>query len=215
MSDIQTSSGATIELREDGPLIVKDLKKMTQPDGTVVETKEVIALCRCGGSANKPYCDGTHKRNGFTGARELERSLHASKAYKGEKITVHDNRTICAHAAHCVNDLKSVFQADARPWINPDGASVEDVVALVRRCPSGALSYEIDGEKHGNFSQEEEIKISEGGPYTVLGGIHVQVSDDLTPPAPNHYTLCRCGASKNKPYCDGSHHNLNAGWDKE
>lgn len=213
MEDRQSTSPVTIDIMENGPLIVKGLKKLQAPDGSLIEAKESVALCRCGGSANKPFCDGSHKRNGFTGARESERSLHASKAYRGEQITIHDNRTICAHAAYCVDDLKSVFQSDARPWIDPDAASAEEIIALVRRCPSGALSYEINDEKHDSFNHEEGIAIAAGGPYNVLGGIHLETADELQPPAPEHYTLCRCGASKNKPYCDGSHHNLSEDWD--
>ena len=214
MNDTHSGSATTIELMENGPLIVKGLKKLEGPDGTQMEVKEVIALCRCGASENKPFCDGTHKSIGYTGARESERSVHASKAYRGEEITIHDNRAICAHAGYCVADLKSVFQLEERPWIDPNGASVEEVKELVHRCPSGALSYEIKGEKSSAFEQEELIRIAAGGPYEVLGGTQLDVNDDLTPPIPSQYTLCRCGASKNKPYCDGSHHNLDEGWDK-
>ena len=214
MEDRQSEPRITIDIMENGPLIVKGLKELKAPDGSTIETKESVALCRCGESANKPYCDGSHKRNGFSGTRESERSLRASRAYRGEQITIHDNRTICAHAAYCVDDLKSVFQSDARPWINPDGASTEEVIALVRRCPSGALSYELNGQKYDNFDHTEHIAISAGGPYTVCGGIHLETTDELQPPSPEHYTLCRCGASKNKPYCDGSHHNLAEDWDR-
>lgn len=201
-------ASVTIEIRDNGPLIVTGLKRLISAEGEEIEVRENIALCRCGGSANKPFCDGTHKRNGFSGARLTERPLHAAKAYAGQDITIRDNRTICAHAAHCVNDLQGVFKTDARPWIDPNGASVDDIIALVRRCPSGALSYVTDGVLYNDFGQETEIRIEEGGPYRVSGDVELLVDETLAPPAPHHYTLCRCGASENKPYCDGSHHRI-------
>lgn len=207
------AAAVTIEIRENGPLIVTGLKRLVSTEGEEMETRETVALCRCGNSANKPFCDGTHKRVGFSGLRESERPLHAKKTYAIPDIAIHDNRTICAHAAHCIADLADVFNAEARPWINPEGASAQEIVALIRRCPSGALSYTLDGMTHNDFGREPEIVIEKDGPYRVAGNIELQVDAALAPPAPEHYTLCRCGASKNKPYCDGTHHN-EEGWEQ-
>ena len=215
MSDTTTST-VTIDIMENGPYIVKGLKRLTTSDGQSVEAKETVALCRCGASTNKPFCDGTHKEIGFSGARENERSLHMTKAYEGSEVTIHDNRGICAHAAHCIHDLSSVFKKDARPWIETDGADTDAVVQLAKKCPSGAITVTRNGERLDvdDSSIEASIVIDAGGFYSVHGGITLNVGEELAPPITTRYTLCRCGASKNKPYCDGSHYNLDSDWDK-
>lgn len=203
------SKKATIDLSENGPFIVKGLRKFTNSSGESIEVKDTIALCRCGGSENKPFCDGTHSRIGFSGERENNRDLHKEKTYEGKDITINDNRTICSHSAECVKNLNKVFDVNRKPWISPDNAKTEQIADIVRKCPSGALSYTIDGKQVRNFDREEEITVSRNGPYNVKGGIILNIPEELQPPASEHFTLCRCGASGNKPYCDGSHSVIN------
>src|SRR6185503_5107626 len=100
-----------------------------------------VALCRCGGSKNKPFCVGTHGPLGFSSEnKNPPQSVDRRKDYLGKKITVHDNRRICSHSAECLRNLESVFRLGERPWINPDGATIESVIETVKKCPSGALS---------------------------------------------------------------------------
>ncbi|MCE2504071.1 MAG: CDGSH iron-sulfur domain-containing protein [Chlorobi bacterium] len=214
MPDTFTSS-VKIEIMENGPYIVKGLKRLLKSDGQDIETSENIALCRCGSSKNKPFCDGTHKEIGFSGKREKDRPLRGTKAYKGSEVIIHDNRAICAHAGYCIHDLSSVFKQDERPWIDPNGSDEEAIVALAYRCPSGAIIVTKNGERLDldDRSMKEEIVIDNGGPYNVRGEVALAVDEGLKPPVSTRYSLCRCGASKNKPYCDGSHHNLESGWD--
>jgi CDGSH-type Zn-finger protein len=89
------------------------------------------------------------------------------------------------------------------PWINPDAETVEKIIRTVKKCPSGALSYSIDGVLHDKYSDQSEIKITENGPYFVKGTI--ELHDDDHPESEEHYALCRCGKSGNKPFCDGQH----------
>lgn len=195
-----------IDIMEDGPFIVKNLTSLKKSSGEEIACKDVIALCRCGASANKPFCDGTHKNIGYSGEREIDKPLMLEKSYKGKKITIHDNRVICAHAANCVNNLGTVFSLNNRPWINADGDSVENIIKAIKNCPSGALSYTLEDQHVRDNDDSPQVRICKNGPYHVMGTIHLNIEDDMQPPSREHYTLCRCGASKNKPYCDGSHH---------
>jgi uncharacterized Fe-S cluster protein YjdI/CDGSH-type Zn-finger protein len=129
--------------------------------------------------------------------------------YPGKEITVHDNRKICSHAAECVNNLSSVFKLGSRPWINPDASKMNDIVDVVRRCPSGALSYSIDGVEYRDPEEQRNptVTVLKNGPYHITGGIeligeNIQFGEGASK---EHYTLCRCGASENKPFCDGAH----------
>ncbi len=195
-----------------GPLLVSDAPTLRTSAGEPVAVNEPYALCRCGASKNKPFCDGRHKEIGYSDTREIDTENHRSKAYTGEAVTVQDNRTICAHAGHCIKELPSVFDAKGRPWVRPDEASQEEVVALAQRCPSGALTAYVNGERIDRQDLPVQITILEDGPYRVDGALAIECDDELLPPVADRYVLCRCGASKNKPYCDGSHLKLEAGW---
>jgi CDGSH-type Zn-finger protein len=91
------------------------------------------------------------------------------------------------------------------PWIDPEGAPAEKVVNTIRECPSGALSYEKEGEVHTDYHDEAEIIVSKNGPHYVRGGIELKDASFGEGASREHYTLCRCGSSKNKPFCDGTH----------
>jgi CDGSH-type Zn-finger protein len=162
-------------------------------------------LCRCGGSANKPFCDGTHQKNSFSGVKLADRGPDLREDYRAESITIHDNRSICAHAGHCTNGLASVFKYKSEPWIDPAGATAEAIIETIRRCPSGALSYALDGLKGGDPQREPAITVTKDGPYVVTGGVQLHGQSWAQGASTEHYTLCRCGASKNKPFCDGTH----------
>jgi len=197
------------------PKVVYNLQNFK---GEPLFTTVGIALCRCGASKNKPFCDGTHNVIGFSSANKtLEENDDIKKTaikdkrrdYPGKEITVHDNRKICSHAAECVNNLSSVFKLGSRPWINPDASKMNDIIDVVRRCPSGALSYSIDGVEYRDPEEQRNptVRVLKNGPYHITGGIeligeNIQFGEGASK---EHYTLCRCGASENKPFCDGAH----------
>ncbi len=164
-----------------------------------------VALCRCGGSRNKPFCDGTHGTNGFTDRHRADRSQNHRVNYIGKRITIHDNRAICAHAGFCTEGLERVFRSQQVPWIDPEGARVEEIIEIVKRCPSGALSYSIDTVEHRDPVRVPMVTVTKDGPYAITGGIELVGVPFGEGASREHYTLCRCGASKNKPFCDGSH----------
>ena len=194
----------SISTSPDGPLVVKNLNNLTESTGTSCSVeKPSVALCRCGHSKFKPFCDGTHGKKGWTDEKKDTRQPRRKDDYVGKTITIHDDRGICSHAGFCTDGLPKVFQMGVEPWINPDAETVETIIQTIKKCPSGALSYSIDGVLYNTFSEHPEIKISEDGPYFVKGTVELHDKDQ--PESEEHYALCRCGKSSNKPFCDGQH----------
>ena len=196
---------ATIQCKPNGPYLVKGTVNVKNSRGETVATDAVFALCRCGGSATKPFCDATHRKNGFSDARISDGKDDKLKSYAGRGITVLDNRSICAHAGHCTEGLPATFREEGKPWIDPDGAEVAAVIATIGRCPSGALNYSTNGKVAETPAREPGITVTKDGPYAVVGGVELLEARWAEGATHEHYTLCRCGASKNKPFCDGSH----------
>jgi len=172
-----------------------------------VGPRRTVALCRCGGSSNKPFCDGTHSRNGFDGTESAATNGYDDRAtvYEGAGVVVRDDRGLCEHAGFCSNRLSNVW--DMVRQAGPDDSEVKaQMTAMIEHCPSGALSYRMTPD--GDDVEPEllrEIAIVDDGPYFVTGGIPVDRADGLMLESRNRMTLCRCGASSNKPLCDGSH----------
>ncbi len=194
----------TISPAPDGPLIVNKLSSLSNQKGTV-KSEETIALCRCGKSANKPFCDGAHAKAGFTSDNQNANLNDKCESYVGQAITIHDNRSICAHAGVCTDDLAKVFRMKQEPWIDPDAAEVAEVISVIKRCPSGALNFTLDGKQDAVEYSTAAIFIAPNGPYVVTGCPELNDTNWGKGALPHQYTLCRCGASKNKPFCDGSH----------
>jgi CDGSH-type Zn-finger protein len=185
----------------------KPVPNMRRASGEACATVRGVALCRCGGSKNKPFCDGTHTAIGFSDRNSADPGKDERKSYAGKRITVLDNRALCAHAGFCTDELESVFRQHDEPWIAADGAEAEEIIATIRKCPSGALSYAIDGVEAGAPERPPMVTVTDNGPYAVTGGIELMGVHFGDGASTEHYTLCRCGASKNKPFCDGSHWN--------
>jgi len=121
--------------------------------------------------------------------------------YRGKEIVVHFDAALCMHAGLCVRTLPKVFEAHVEgPWIHPDAADVEALVALIESCPSGALYYEKE-DRSEPVPDINSVTVEKDGPLT----IHADFTLNGIKPAAPRATLCRCGASKNPPYCDGSH----------
>jgi CDGSH-type Zn-finger protein len=198
------SQSITIKSAPDGPYIVKNLHSFSNRNGAI-ESKEAMGLCRCGQSANKPFCDGTHKTIGFSSENQLDPEKDRLDTYRGKKITIHDNRSLCAHAGYCTDGLASVFRLREKPFVDPDGASAEEIIEVVKQCPSGALSYSIENVSETLEISEASIFIAPNGPYVVKGRVDLLETTRGKGASETSITLCRCGASKNKPYCDGSH----------
>ena len=177
-------------------------------DGKTVETPRVCSLCRCGESEMKPLCDGSHTKVGFVGERE-DWNKPEAEYYQGKDITIIFDRYLCMGAGYC-GELEAVFGTHEVPKYEPDAAPVEDIIATIKKCPSGALSYKLGDEHFSRYYSEKKIVVEKDGPLHCQGDITLiddQDSDTLLPDA-DHYTLCRCGGSAKKPFCDGSHEKI-------
>jgi len=127
--------------------------------------------------------------------------------YEGETLTVLYDVKRCIHAAECVRGLPAVFDAQRRPWVTPDAADAGQVVDVIRRCPSGALHFERRDPSGPVEEPEAEntVAVTPDGPLYLRGRIEIADPAGNVQLTDTRIALCRCGSSKNKPYCDLSH----------
>jgi len=215
LGQIQRALPPGIMTAKDGPYLVTNVPAVRTPLGETLTSPPQLALCRCGGSATKPFCDGTHASSGFTDAKDPNRVPDQRDTYPGQQVTIFDNRGICQHSGLCTDRLPTVFRTDAEPFVAPSGGRMDEIIRAVRDCPSGALSLAFDGEEgrdladwHGQ--REAAIEVTQDGPYRVTGGIGLTDATGADVPraagsSREHYALCRCGHSQNKPFCSGMH----------
>lgn len=166
-------------------------------------------LCRCGRSRDKPFCDGTHNDFGFCG-QETARPPYAEGATRqeGENVTLLDNESLCVSAKFC--DRGDTI------WQLVDEASdpekMAQAVAEAGNCPGGRLVLLDAADKPIEPDLTREISVLEDptfdcrGPLWVKGGIRVENADGTAYETRNRVALCRCGESKNQPYCDATHY---------
>ena len=207
----------TVSVRPDGPYIVSGSaplrvrsavvsehgEPLTWRSEEVTEQNPVYALCRCGESSRKPYCDGTHGKVGFDGTETAPADSFQERCADlgGTGIEVFDDRSICVHAGFCGNRISNVWKMTPG---TDDSVVRSQVMAMIERCPSGALSYTVDGAEI-EPALPVEISVITDGPLWLTGGIRVERSDGEPFEVRNRVTLCRCGHSARKPLCDGSH----------
>lgn len=149
------------------------------------------------------------------GAKDPERvadRVETSTSSDG-RITIRDNRKLCAHSGRCTDNLASVFRLGTEPWIDVDAATADAIAAVVDQCPSGALSYTLDGIEHRDRGGSPSAGFAPGGPYVLSGDLDLVDVDMPEGSTTDHCTLCRCGASQNKPFCSGKHWEVDLGQD--
>lgn len=215
--------GMKVKVTKDGPYIVSGGVPMyvesivPDADGESeswrtdarLDDRERCGLCRCGHSGSKPLCDGSHLDVGFVGTETADFGpyLERCEVLEGPVVNVADLKELCADARFC--------HRDGTVWhrvYEDTSQAAETVVRECDLCPSGrytALDRET-GEAHEPelepsiaFVQDPQMGVS--GPIWVRGGIEIESADGQAYEVRNRVTLCRCGQSKNKPYCDGSH----------
>ncbi len=202
-----------LRVQTDGPYLVSGGVALQTWLGEDVAIPPMVALCRCGRSESRPFCDGTHAEFAFSGEKDAHRVPDRRDSYEGQRITVLDNRGICAHAGFCTTRVPTAFRTGAEPFVAASGARLDDLVKASQQCPSGALSFAVAGEEQRHLVDTDRlpaVEVSKDGPYRVTGRIPL-VDADGSPVARSlgasleHYSLCRCGQSQNKPFCSGMH----------
>ena len=175
-----------------------------------LEPGDDYMLCRCGHSQDKPYCDFTHVAVGFDGSEtgSKEPYMQAAACTDGPGVRLRDVRELCSEARFC--DRGGGIWNLVADYDDPDArALVEEAAAL---CPAGRYvvcdpvtdeGCEPDLEPAIALIEDPHLGVS--GPLYVMGGIEILSAEEIPYETRNRVTLCRCGASKNKPFCDGSH----------
>lgn len=178
-------------------------------DGRAFALKDGDALCRCGHSKNKPYCDGSHLKAGvnLTETASFAPLLEGAIEMDGPTISLTDNETYCAFARFCDNGTRFWNEVQT-----PGEQHVKLAVEMAHQCPSGRLMVwdnatrkPIETPLPVSLSLLEDPAEDCSGPLALRGGIRVQGASGESYEIRNRQTLCRCGASSNKPFCDGSH----------
>lgn len=213
----QREEGLTIEITENGSIMVSGQvrivrrREVRDESGAAVAWQDVQEfptsdeqwLCRCGNSKNKPFCDSSHKQ-GFT-ADDSSPPAYEERAKNlgGVGLTIRDDRRRCVHAEFC-------FSKTANVWKQVDQTGDErvrtELVSMVQRCPSGALTVRFDGTAEDfEGDRTPTIAVIDNGPLWVIGAIPITLPDGTVLEPRNRITLCRCGHSQTKPLCDGAH----------
>ena len=218
MSD---KSKTNIKIIKDGPYIVSGDVPLSQQsiiddgqgnaigwqDCKKYETNESYSLCRCGKSKNKPYCDGEHINCSFNGTETATLTTQSCKI-EGPELILYDIENLCAVARFC-HIGNTVWRLVKRPtYENSKEMAIKGAV----ECPAGRLIIEdkatgqiIEPKYDPSISVTEDPGKNVGGPLWIKGGIPIESANGEQYEVRNRVTLCRCGKSKNKPFCDGRH----------
>lgn len=217
-------SSMSVTISENGPYIVRGGVPLIRAEIVVndrgesvawreierIETRDTYTLCRCGRSENKPFCDASHVAAGFDGTETADRDAYFDVAANidGPGVRLHDARALCAEARFCDragglwNLVTECSDAETR-------ALAEEEAML---CPSGryvicdAQTEQVkEPEYEPSIVLVEDPSASVSGPIWVRGGVPIFSADGTPYEVRNRVTLCRCGHSANKPFCDGSH----------
>ena len=221
---MKPSPNAQITVTENGPYLVSgnlpvaEQHIVTNGEGDSLDWREgkkfphdaQFALCRCGHSRNKPFCDGTHAKVNFDGTETASREPYAKLAeeFPGPTMVLKDADSLCAFARFCDvhgriwNLINQTDTAEGRQWVEREAAY----------CPSGRLvaidrktGHELEPKLSPSIGLVEDTEKKVSGPLWVRGGIQVIAADGHKYEVRNRVTLCRCGRSANKPFCDGAH----------
>lgn len=213
------STKPTVTVSKDGPYLVAGAVPVqmqtitpnseggswTWTAGRTFDAEAPFALCRCGHSANKPFCDGTHAKVHFKGTEVAELDAEPSETIDGPDAPLDDIQPLCAFARFCDNEggIWSIVEEQGATTV---------AVHEAQSCPSGRLVLRskptleaMEPEMQPSIGLVEDPEKECSGPLRLQGGIAVISADGKAYEVRNRTTLCRCGMSQNKPFCDGSH----------
>lgn len=219
-----------IVINENGPYSVEGNVALTRKSQVVsehgepltwrkdkdLETDDGFALCRCGHSDNKPFCDGSHAEVGFDGTETAPTAPTTDRqvVFEGSGIVVKRDYDICSASGFCGNRFTNV----EKMVDESDESTVRaQIIAMIERCPSGSFTYSLAKEE-ADIEPDLPVEIAvcadvtdDGaviGPLWVTGKIEIERADGKPLETRNRVTLCRCGQSSTKPLCDGTHRDL-------
>lgn len=223
-SPSRATDAMRIVIYENGPYIVMGGIPLDEQIITPVErhyeyrkvrdfaVPETYTLCRCGHTTTPPYCDGSHVEAHVDGTETASRAPYEKRAevFRGAGVTLLDDNR-CAYARFCHREEGEVWTLTKR---SGDEHLKQEAIIASSECPAGRLThidaetgtvYEPDLAPSITLLQDPQKKVS--GPLFVQGGIPLVSADGTEYELRNRYTLCRCGASRNKPFCDAMHVN--------
>tara|TARA_R110002167_G_scaffold35742_2_gene113968 strand:+ start:332 stop:751 length:420 start_codon:yes stop_codon:yes gene_type:complete len=132
--------------------------------------------------------------------------MNETKKYTNDMVTIVWEPGKCIHSGICVKGLPEVFNPKAKPWIKIEAASTDALVKQVKSCPSGALSFYMNNLNDPSAEHlETKVEVIENGPLLVYGTLNIMYKDGRKEVKNKTTAFCRCGASNNKPFCDGTH----------
>jgi CDGSH-type Zn-finger protein len=213
-----------VSIAKDGPYVVSGHAPLAEQrivgdtkgesvewrEGEAYDAPEKYALCRCGQTNKPPFCDGSHARIGFDGTETAARTAYAEQAvvFDGPNLALLDARHLCADARFCDTHGKVWNQV-----AHTDDPKVRSMfLRQVHHCPAGRL-IALDKATGKTIEQNQPVSIGLiedpvqdcSGPIWLRGGVSLTSADGYRYEVRNNMTVCRCGASNNKPFCDGSH----------
>jgi CDGSH-type Zn-finger protein len=219
----QTEAKYRVKVTKDGPYLVTGGPALSEQmicqdaegychgwrQGKSYDVPQTYTLCRCGLSKNKPFCDGSHYRAGFDGTEVADRKPFGqeSKELVGPELTLSEVPALCAEARFCqrAGDTWHLVKKSSDPECRK--IAIEEA----SECPSGRIVLKdkegtiLEPELQPSIGLIEDIPAGISGPIWVRGGIPIESADGFEYERRNRVTLCRCGHSRNKPFCDGSH----------
>jgi CDGSH-type Zn-finger protein len=202
-----------VPLRRKDKIVSENNDSLTWQTGPDLETEDTYALCRCGRSGSKPFCDGTHALVGFDGkeAADMPPYGELQHVHDGTGISAQRVGELCIHAAFCIGRTRPIAEMLADTG---DSDVRSEVMGRIDHCPSGSYSYAL---RRGGESIEPDLPraisvLEEEGDQAsalwVTGRVPVIRTDGQLVETRNRVTLCRCGHSSNKPLCDGTHREI-------
>lgn len=221
---MNNTKNARVTVTKDGPYVVSGgVPLMKQTIGVDAEgaseswiegksfvTEAEYALCRCGHSKSKPFCDGSHEKVRFDGSETASRAPYRQEArtFAGPAMNLTDADSLCAFARFC--DPHGKVWNQVRHTDSPQTRAI--FLRQVQSCPSGRLvawdkatGQALEPQLPASIGVVDDPAQQSGGPLWLRGGIQVIAADGFAYEVRNRVTLCRCGQSKNKPFCDGTH----------